>query len=302
MASRLLRNIAVTIGAGLAVGLGRKLAIRQAYRPAPNLSPILTRLEQIESRVSRVEHAPVSLAAQAPEEIAALGTLVSSQSEDIASLREDILRIERRNTEQTEAFGQKVALLQQQVPNHIEASINAKMAELEQRLRGEFQTIHHRSVDAFADTIEQRVVGRITAIEHSLTVQGQSIDSLRDKSLKTDDHLQRLLEAVEKLCARAESQSHISLLQLEPSPKAPETIAEPEPEVAPAGQPATGIQDSFVDHYKEALRRQDEAEPELVGVADPSASFPSDSPSRRGLKPVGMAILGLAILGFRLIR
>jgi hypothetical protein len=240
---------------------------------------------------------------QAPEEIAALGTLVSSQSEDIASLREDILRIERRNTEQAEAFGHQVALLEQQVPNHIEASINAKMAELEQRLRGEFQTIHHRSVDAFADTIEQRVVGRITAIENSLTAQAQSINSLRDKSLKTDEHLQRLLEAVEKLCVRAESQSHISLLEMERSPKAPETAAEHQPEVTPAPQPATETKESFADHYKEALQRQDEAEPELVGaIAGPSASFPSDSPSRRGLKPVGMAILGLAILGFRLIR
>src|SRR5689334_13847732 len=139
MANRLLRGIAVSIGAGLAVGLGRKLASRPAPRPAPNLSPILTRLDQIETRVMRVELAepPVPQPLPAPEEIEALGTLVSSQSEDIAGLRQDLLRIEQRNAEQAEAFGQKVALLEQQVPSHIEASVAAKMAELERKLRGE---------------------------------------------------------------------------------------------------------------------------------------------------------------------
>ena len=128
-----------------------------------------------------------------------MGTLVSSQSEDIAALREDIQRIERRNAEQIEAFGQKVVMLERQVPAHIETSVNAKMAELEERLRGEFRDIHYRTVDAFAETIENRVVGRITALENSLIEQSHSIVALREKSLKTDDNLTRLLEAVEKL-------------------------------------------------------------------------------------------------------
>ena len=67
-------------------------------------------------------------------------------------------------------------------------------------VRGEFQSIHHRTVDAFVDTIEQKVITRITAIEDNLISQSHSIVSLREKSLSTDDHLQRLLEAVEKPC------------------------------------------------------------------------------------------------------
>src|SRR5579862_564000 len=171
MASRLLRSIAISLGAGLAAGFGKALVSRPARRPAPSLHPILTRLEDIESRVTRVELAPATVDIPPPEEIEALGTLVSSQSEDIASLRQDIQRIERRNTELVEGFGQKVALLEQHVPMQIEASISAKMAELEQKLRGEFQEVHHRTVDAFADTIENRVVGRIAALEASLIEQ-----------------------------------------------------------------------------------------------------------------------------------
>ena len=152
-----------------------------------------------------------------------------------------------------------MALVEQQVPAHIEASVNAKMAELEQKLRGEFQEIHHRTVDAFVETIESRVVGRITALETSLVEQSQSIVSLREKSLKTDDNLQRLLDAVEKLCARAQAQVQIAITE---PPKAPE------PELAVAGA---------------AVRRE---------LSSP----------RPAMKSVGVAILGLAFLGFRFIR
>src|SRR5215469_9336404 len=120
MASRLLRNIAISIGAGL--GFGKTLASRQRRRPVATLHPILHRLEDIETRVTRVEFTPAPIELPAPEEIAALGTLVSSQSEDIAALRQDIDRIDRRSAEMVEAFGQRVALLEQKVPVQIEAS------------------------------------------------------------------------------------------------------------------------------------------------------------------------------------
>ena len=274
MANRLLRNIAVSIGAGLAAGFGRTIASRQPRRPTPKLHPLLSRLEDIEGRVSRVELAP-SVTAPAPEEIAALGTLVLSQSEDIASLRQQLERIERRNAEQSEAFGQKVALVEQQVPAHIDASVSAHMEELEQRLRGEFQQIQQRTVDAFTDRIEQRVIGRIAQLENSLDEHSQSITALREKSLKTDDHLNRLLEAVEKLCVRVEAKAQMPV---------------PPPTAAPAP-----VQESFATHYQRALAQATET-PSVNGHAPPAPA------PRRDVKPVGMAILGLAILGFRLMR
>jgi hypothetical protein len=320
MANRLLRNIAVSIGAGLALGLGRKLTPRRPRPSAPNLSPILNRLEDIENRVMRFEHTPQFPQSPAPEEIEALGTLVSSQSEDIASIREDILRIEHRNAEMAEAFGQKVALLEQQVPIHIESSIAARMTELEHRLRGEFQEIHHRTVDAFADTIEKRVVGRINHIENSLIEHSHSIVSLREKSVKTDDHLQRLLEAVEKLCARAEAQSQIVLVPSEPpAPMPPASLLHPSDMPAPAAsreaaprhnEPVhrelvySGPEESSANHFERPAEPQWEPEPQHEPEPELAHTIVrrSESHLRNGVKPVGMAILGLAILGFRLLR
>jgi signal transduction histidine kinase len=319
MASRLLRNIAVTIGAGLAAGLGRTLAFRRVSAPAPNLSPILTRIEDIESRVMRVELAPAP-SAPAPEEIAALGTLVASQSEDIAALRHDIDRIERRNADQAEAFGQKVALLERQVSQTIETSVNHKMAELENRLRGEFRDIHYRTVDAFAEAIENRVVGRINKLENSLIEQSHSIVSLREKSLKTDDNLNRLLEAVERLCARAEAQAQIPLVQKAPSAP-PAQPALPAPAALPAAPavPTPPAVTAPVEREEQSEVRypdpepglepevKPEIEPDLEPEPEPGTVYAAavannGSAPRSNFKPVGMAILGLAILGLRLIR
>ncbi len=311
MRKGLLRSIAVGIGAGLAVGIGSRLAARQSRRPTSNLNPILDRLEDIESRVKRVELTPSVGPPPAPEEIEALGTIVSFQSENIASLRQDILRIERRNAEQVEAFGQKVALLEQQVPVHIEASVSAKMAELEHRLRGEFNEIHYRTVDAFAETIEKRVVGRITALENSLIEQSHSIVSLKEKSFRTDDNLNRLLDAVEKLCARAETQSNIALLQPEMRVSPPEAPAASHPSTAPALPPQVHVEtqrqwqppeESAPPPPPETVTPKIEPEPEVAFAVNGGSARKPEGSSRSGFKPVGMAILGLAILGFRLIR
>ena len=274
MANRLLRSFAVKIGAGLATALSLTSATRRPRRQTLHINPILSRIQDIENRVTRVELAPPPQAGLSGEEIEALETLVSSQSEDIAGLRESLLRIEHRNAGQAEVFGQKVALVEQQLPAFIEASVNARMAELEQRLRGEFQEVHNKTVDAFVSTIENRVVGRIEALEKSLAGQSQSIAALREKSLKTDDNLQRLLVAVEKLCARAEAQAQI-----------PVVAPPPLPEARPAA---------------EQTAHKAEAEP------GPDLAFAGGGyhppPARRAMKTVGVAILGLAFLGFRLLR
>ena len=283
MASRLLRNIAIGIGAGLAAGFGRSLVSRRVA-PIPNLYPILDRLEDIASRVTRVEIAPAPMETPTPEEIVALGTLVSSQSEDIASLRQDIQRIDRRTEELAEAFGQRVAMLEIQVPKQIEARISTRMAELEQKLRGEFQEVHLRTVDAFSEAIEKRVVGRINVLETSLIDQAQSVAALREKSLKTDENLQRLLGAVERLCAKAEAQAPVVQRPVEP-PTAPP----PSPVAQPPAQPSSPA-------------AEPEPAPHFAASNGTDSNFRAVPRMQVGFKPIGMAVLGLVVLGFRLAR
>jgi hypothetical protein len=289
MANRLLRYLAVKVGAGLAIGLTRTPPMRQPRRQAAQLKPILTRIQEIESRVRRVELAPPPKFDVSGEEIAALGTLVSSHKEDIADLHEAILRAEHRNAEQVEAFEQKVALVEQLLPAHIDACVDAKMAELEQRVRDEFQEIHYRTVAAFDASIESRLVGRITALETTLVEQSQALVSLREKSLKTDDNLQRLLAAVEKLCARAEAQAQMAMVAPPPVPESPNATVPESPKA----------QESLPPDSQPAFRRADAArEPESAFAG----AYRSFQQPRRAMQTVGVAILGIVFLGFRLFR
>jgi hypothetical protein len=285
MANRLLRNIAVTIGAGLAVGLSRK-AVRRLHTPAVNLRPILTRLDEIEHRVTCVEHAPPRVLAPTPEEIEALGTLVSSQHEDIEDLRRQICATERRNVEQVEAFGKKLAVVEQQLHLRIDAQVGGRMTELEQQLRGEFEQIHARTVDAFVQTIESRVIGRIGALENNLVTQAEAITALREKTTKTDENLMKLLAAVEKLCDRAETRAQVPVV----TPPAPAETLE-----------------SFAAHYQRAITQTEIALPDPEPKPEPQLQHAAYAGARttsfrREMQSFGLSLIGLAILGLRLIR
>ena len=285
MANRLPRNIAVTIGAGLAVGLSRK-AVRRLHTPAVNLRPILTRLDEIEHRVTCVEHAPPRVLAPTPEEIEALGTLVSSQHEDIEDLRRQICATERRNVEQVEAFGKKLAVVEQQLHLRIDAQVGGRMTELEQQLRGEFEQIHARTVDAFVQTIESRVIGRIGALENNLVTQAEAITALREKTTKTDENLMKLLAAVEKLCDRAETRAQVPVV----TPPAPAETLE-----------------SFAAHYQRAITQTEIALPDPEPKPEPQLQHAAYAGARttsfrREMQSFGLSLIGLAILGLRLIR
>ncbi|MDQ6663547.1 MAG: hypothetical protein M3Z23_04055 [Acidobacteriota bacterium] len=106
---------------------------------------------------------------------------------------------------------------------------------LEQKLQSDFRQTHSRTVDLFAQTIDSKVGQRISALEQNLPEHSNTIVSLREKSLSTDENLQTILAAVEKLCAetaaRVDAKDAKVDTQMENSIKPPD---------APAGQKFRG--------------------------------------------------------------
>lgn len=242
-----------------------------------------------------MELAPPAVAGPSPEEIEALSTLVFTQRSDLSALRSDLLAIEQRQAEQVASFSQKLAQVEQHFPTEIEARVNARMAELESKLRVEFEDIHARTVDAFARTIETRVVDRIARLEQNLMSQSQAIVSLRERSNQTDEHLQKLLGAVERLCERAELQSKIQILPESPGRHSAAPVLPEDPAL-----PDT----NFASMYQRELDRTSlpEPKPELV-YAVASAGSASPRATRRGGGSFALSLLGIAaFVGSRLIR
>jgi hypothetical protein len=206
MANSLIKGLALTLGGGLAVGLGIKIG-QNATPPqeAIDFGPVLDRIEGVESRIVNVETAHATLAAlsdQGPMVIPSVQDLearVNAHTNEVEVLRAAIQRATEKSNARIDELGSAVHGLEAKLPTLIDSSIKPKFEELHERVQREMQETASQTLEVFADRIQARVVEKITSIEGDLTRQSEAINDLRDYSLKTDQNLQRLLAGVENL-------------------------------------------------------------------------------------------------------
>ncbi len=209
MANSLIKGLALTIGGGLAVGLGIKIGQSAAPPPPPQESvdfgPVLDRIEGVENRIVSVEskHAALAAIAEAgPMVIPSVHELeerVQAHSSEVEALRAAIQRATEKHDARIDDLGYAVSNLESRIPEIIDQSIRPKFEELHDRVQREMQETASQTLEIFADRIQSRVVEKITSIEGDLGRQSEAINDLRDYSLKTDQNLQRLLAGVENL-------------------------------------------------------------------------------------------------------
>jgi hypothetical protein len=182
-------GLAVAAGTGLAFGLGLVcLAPGQLRRKAIPASapsrdhaflpePIAVRLDRIEARLGAVESRPAAEAAQ-KEDPATLQSMLDTT----LNLRAEDIRV-RLQAEMLE-------------------SVEASLAGFE------------RTID---NTIDNKVSSRVSPIEKSLKDQSATIADLSRREIASDAHLQRLISAVERLCAQADALSAAPARTRQPS-------------------------------------------------------------------------------------
>ncbi|MGI8991782.1 MAG: hypothetical protein ACR2I2_19655 [Bryobacteraceae bacterium] len=215
MSRNLLKGFIVSLGAGLAFGIGTKLGRSSPARRAGilGLEPLGGRLDNIEHRIFEVEtcfaNADVALDGDAARDILRMNSLLSAQNSRLDELRDEIQTIETRGAHRVLSFSRKLAEVEARLPAEIEANVRERIAALERKLQADFRQTHSRTVDLFIHAIDGKVVERISALEQSLADHSSTIASLREKSLSTDENLQELLAAVEKLCAQTPTRADI---------------------------------------------------------------------------------------------
>lgn len=209
MANSLIKGLAMTLGGGLAVGLGIKIG--QSSAPPPpaqesvDFGPVLDRIEGVENRIVSVEskHAALAAIAEAgPMMIPSVQDLeerVRSHSSEVEALRAAIQLATEKHDARIDDLGYHVSNLESKLPELIDRSMKPKFEELHDRVQREMQETASQTLEIFADRIQARVVEKITSIEGDLGRQSEAINDLRDYSLKTDQNLQRLLAGVENL-------------------------------------------------------------------------------------------------------
>jgi hypothetical protein len=202
MANSLVKGLALTLGGGLAVGLGIKIG--QSSTPAApvetiDFGPVLDRIEGVENRIVTVEAAMKEPGPMVIPSLQELEERVNSQSNQVEALRAQFQRATEVHDSRIDKLGYAVDGLESKLPELIEKGIKPRFEEMHDRVQREMQETASQTLELFADRIQSRVVEKITSIEGDLGRQSDAINDLRDYSLKTDQNLQRLLAGVENL-------------------------------------------------------------------------------------------------------
>jgi len=209
MANSLVKGLALTLGGGIAVGLGIKIGQTSvpSRRPEESIdfTPVLDRIEGVESRIITVESQQAAMAALAEAQpmvipsVQELEDQVKSQASVVEQLRAAIQEAVTKHDARIDDLGYAVSNLESKIPELIDESIKPRFEELHDRVQREMQETASQTLEVFADRIQARVVEKISSIEGDLNRQSEAINHLRDYSLKTDQSLERLLSGVESL-------------------------------------------------------------------------------------------------------
>ena len=236
MANSLIKSLALTLGGGLAVGLGFKMG-QGSVPPMPppeaiDFGPVLDRIEGVETRIVAVEGALKEPGPMVIPSVDELENRVRAQSSEVEMLRAAIQQATDKHNARIDDLGYAMNTLETRIPTLIESSIKPKFEEMHERVQREMQETASQTLEIFADRIQSRVVEKITSIEGDLTRQSVAINDLRDYSLKTDQNLQRLLAGVENLADKINR-------KFDAPPESPRmsSLSRPAPATPPAPAP-----------------------------------------------------------------
>jgi len=124
--------------------------------------------------------------------------------------------------------------VREELRNWLEESVSEHMAEVETRLRAENERGQKQILDAFAESVETRVIQRISRLEDEVASQSAAMTELRECSLRTELSVHKLLGGLEKLIPKSPAPVEESAGPIAPEP-APVRAANPVPE--PSSRP-----------------------------------------------------------------
>ena len=84
----------------------------------------------------------------------------------------------------------------------LEETVTARITDLELRLQAESERGRKQMLDAFAESVQTRVIQRISRLEEEVAGQSAAMSELRECSLRTEQSMQKLLGGLDKLVVR----------------------------------------------------------------------------------------------------
>jgi hypothetical protein len=120
----------------------------------------------------------------------------------------------------------------------LEENVGVRMAEVETRLRTESERSQKQMLDAFAESVQTRVMHRISRLEEEVAGQSAAMNELRECSLRTEQSVHKLLGGLDKLIVRSPPAAQETVETVEEAVEAV-TPAAPPPSAGPEPPPVT---------------------------------------------------------------
>jgi chromosome segregation ATPase len=244
--AKLLKILAASVGGGLVLGAGIRLGgAMAAQHPALRMEGG----DKLAERLGEMEERLLSLEAENP---AAIVSRFEKQAAEVSAVRT------RLDTDgrQIEALSETSRRLRAELRDWLEESVAARMAEVETRLQTESERGQKHVLDAFTESVQTRVIHRISRLEEEVASQSAAMGELRECSLRTELSVQKLLGGLDRLI-------------LKESPAASEEAVNPL--AADAGSITAKVSAPLVETSPENTQRESAPQPGASEVVEPPA-------------------------------
>jgi uncharacterized coiled-coil protein SlyX len=124
----------------------------------------------------------------------------------------------------------------------LDESVTTRMADVEARLRAESERGRKQTLDAFAESVQTRVIHRISKLEEEVAGQSAAMNELRDCSLRTERSMQQLLGGLERLIVKNRPAAEEAV---NTTPETPEGRERPSAVESPVAEPPVAEQAVF---------------------------------------------------------
>jgi len=193
--AKLINILAASVGGGLMLGAGIRLGETLVARGtgAPRLPEeadgnLAARLGALETRLQHLETgAPAPSIERQTSDVAAIRSELAAGEEKIVALRE---------------MGQR---LRGELQGWLENNVAERMATVESKLRAESESSRKEMLDVFVESVQTRVMHRISRLEEEVAGQSTAMTELRECSLRTEQSMQKLLMGLDRLIVSQQS-------------------------------------------------------------------------------------------------
>jgi len=236
--AKLIGILAASLGGGLLLGAGIRLGERLAGDERGEGTDAATgllaeRLGQLEGRLSTLEAIEVP-PMESRIDLESLESRLEAQAGEVSAVR---VRLDA-GANQIETLGQTDDRLRTELRSWLDQRVDERLRGVETKLRAESDEAQREMLNAVIESVQTRVILRISKLEQEVAGQAEGMLELRECTVRTEQSMQKLLGGIDRLIA-AQPTRGMRSAESEPANGRRDSAAEPpEPRMPVAFGPA----------------------------------------------------------------